>query len=334
MSERAANTTDEMNKQLKQRSGMVMLFSRLIREKPMGTIGLVLVILLFASGILADVIAPYGMNEFTLSDRLAGYSAKHWLGADNVGRDVLSRIIYGARISMIVGVSATLLSTISSTAIGLTSGFIGGKTDLIVQRFIDAWLCFPGLVIYLTMMSIIGAGMLQVILVLGIGGGIGASRGSRALAFWIKESAYVESARAMGATTGRIVIKHLLPNVMPLIIVGFSMGIGGIILAEASLSFLGFGIPPPQPSWGGMLSGEARRYMYQAPWMALWPGVALTLAVYGVNMFGDALRDLIDPRLRGGIGGMGAYGSERAYKALKKLEDKKSKESKKFKRII
>lgn len=334
MSERVTNGAQVAEQEWKRQSGMVNLLSRLVREKPMGTVGLVLVILLFASGILADVISPYGMNEFTLSDRLEGYSSSHWLGADNVGRDVLSRIIYGARISMIVGVSATLLSTVISVAIGLTSGFIGGKTDLFIQRFVDAWLCFPGLVIYLTMMSIIGAGMLQVILVLGIGGGIGASRGSRALAFWIKESVYVEAARALGATTGRIVIKHLLPNVMPMVIIGFSMGIGGVILAEASLSFLGFGIPPPQPSWGGMLSGQARRYMYQAPWMALWPGVALTLAVYGVNMFGDALRDLIDPRLRGGIGGMGAYGSGRALKALKKLEAKKVRQGLRGQRIV
>lgn len=334
MSEKVANDAPVIEQEWKRQSGIVNLLSRLVREKPMGTVGLVLVVLLFASGILADVISPYGMNEFTLSDRLAAPSTTHWLGADNVGRDVLSRIIYGARISMIVGVSATLLSTVISVAIGLTSGFIGGKTDLLIQRFVDAWLCFPGLVIYLTMMSIIGAGMLQVILVLGIGGGIGASRGSRALAFWIKESVYVEAARALGATTGRIVIKHLLPNVMPMVIIGFSMGIGGVILAEASLSFLGFGIPPPQPSWGGMLSGQARRYMYQAPWMALWPGVALTLAVYGVNMFGDALRDLIDPRLRGGIGGMGAYGSGRALKALKKLEARKARQSLRGQRIV
>jgi len=324
MSEQVTISVPTAEEEWKRRSGIVELLSRLLREKPLGTVGLVLVIILFASGILADVISPYGMNEFTLSDRLAAPSAKHWLGADNVGRDMLSRIIYGARISMIIGVSATALSTVVGTALGLTSGFIGGKTDLFLQRFVDAWLCFPGLVIYLTIMSIIGAGMLQVILVLGISGGIGGSRGARALAFWIKESVYVEAARALGASTGRVVFRHLLPNVMPMVIVSFSMGIGGVILAEASLSFLGFGIPPPQPSWGGMLSGQARRFMYEAPWMALWPGVALTLAVYGVNMFGDALRDLIDPRLRGGIGGMGAYGSSRAEKALKKLEARKA----------
>ncbi len=312
-------TTAEVTAAPRKRNRYAGFLVRLVREKPLGTVGLVIVILLLAAGIFADQLAPYGMNEFVLKDRLAAPSARHWLGADNVGRDVLSRVIYGARISMIVGLSATALSTVVANAIGLTSGFIGGKTDLLAQRLVDAWLCFPGLVIYLTLMSVIGAGMLQVILVLGIGGGIGASRGSRALAFWVKESAYIEASRALGASTARIVLRHLLPNVLPMIIIGFSLGIGGVILAEASLSFLGFGIPPPMPSWGGMLSGPARQFMYQAPWMALWPGVALTLAVYGINMFGDAVRDLIDPRLRGGMGGMGEWGAERAKKALAKM---------------
>ena len=309
---------------------------RLVREKPMGTIGAIIVILLFFTGIFADLawlgfpelgLAPHHYNEIHMADRLAPPSAKYPLGADNVGRDLLSRIIYGARISMIIGLSATLLSTVVANAIGLASGYISGKFDILTQRLVDAWLCFPGLVIYLTFMSIIGGGMLQVILVLGIGGGIGASRGSRALVFWIKESAYVEATRAIGSSTSRIIWRHLLPNVMPMIIVGFSLGIGGVILAEATLSFLGFGIPPPFPSWGQMLSAAGRRYMYEAPWLALWPGVALTLVVYGVNMFGDALRDLIDPRLRGGIGGVGGYGMEQAKKALRKRQTKAEKNS-------
>ncbi len=315
----------------RRRARLLGLLVRLVREKPMGTVGAVIVLLLLFTGIFADLswlgfpeigLAPRHYNEIHMADRLAPPSAEYPLGADNVGRDLLSRVIYGARISMIIGLSATLLSTIVANVIGLTSGYVGGKFDIMMQRFVDAWLCFPGLVIYLTFMSIIGGGMLQVILVLGIGGGIGASRGSRALAFWIKESAYVEATRAIGSSTGRIIWKHLVPNVLPMIIVGFSLGIGGIILAEATLSFLGFGIPPPFPSWGQMLSAAGRRYMYEAPWLALWPGVALTFAVYGVNMFGDALRDLIDPRLRGGMGGVGAYGMEQAKKALKKREVK------------
>ena len=301
---------------------------RLVKEKPLGAVGGVLVLILLLTGIFADLqwiglpdvgLAPYSYKEVHVMDRLSPpMTPGYLLGTDSLGRDMLSRIIYGARISMIVGLSATALSTLVSTVIGLMSGYIGGKFDIIVQRFVDAWLCFPGLVIYLLLMSLIGAGMVQIILVLGIGGGISASRGSRSLAFWIKESVYVEATRAIGASTARIVWRHLLPNILPMIVVGFSIGVGGIILAEASLSFLGFGVPPPHPSWGQMIGGPARHQMLRAPWMILWPGVALTLAVYGVNMFGDAVRDLLDPRLRGGVGGMGAYGSGQAMKALRK----------------
>ena len=304
---------------------------RLVREKPLGTVGGMFVLLLLVTGIFADLswlglpdagLAPYHYKEVHLLDRLTAPSGQYPLGTDNLGRDVLSRIIYGARISMVVGLGATALSTVVSTFIGLASGYIGGKFDIIVQRFVDAWLCFPGLVIFLLLLSLIGRGIPQMILVLGVSGGIGGSRGSRSLAFWVKESVYVEATRAIGGSTSRILWRHLLPNIMPMVVVGFSMGVGGIILAEASLSFLGFGIPPPHPSWGQMISGYGRVHMFEAPWMVLWPGVALTLAVYGVNMFGDAVRDLLDPRLRGGVGGMGAYGAEQARKALRKRQAK------------
>jgi len=330
--------TTGMEVERKRHGGLVDLLIRM-KGKPLGAIGAIIVLILLLSGIFADLqwmglpqvgIAPEHYNEPKLRERLqppmterADGTGRYWLGTDSVGRDLLSRIIYGARISLIIGLSATTLSTIVSTVIGTLSGYLGGKIDLILQRFIDTWLCFPGLVIYLTVMSIIGAGMLQVILVLGIGGGISGSRGSRSLIFWIKESAYVGASQAIGCSTWRIMWKHLIPNIMPMIIVGFSMSIGGIILAEASLSFLGFGIPPPFPSWGGMLSGAGRTYMFDAPWLALWPGVALTLTVYGVNMFGDALRDLLDPKLRGGMGGVGSYGTKQASKALEKLRGKK-----------
>jgi len=305
-----------------------------MRKKPMGAIGAVLVLILLFSGIFADLqwmglpnigLAPYHYNDVHLRDRLSPPSSEYVLGTDQLGRDMLSRVIYGARVSLIIGLSATALSTAISTIIGTATGYLGGKVDLIAQRFIDAWLCFPGLIIYLTLMSLIGGGMLQMILVLGIGGGIGGSRGSRSLVFWIKESAYVGASLAIGGSTWRIIYRHLIPNIMPMIIVGFSMSIGGIILAEASLSFLGFGLPPPIPSWGGMLTGSGRTYMFDAPWLALWPGVALTLTIYGVNMFGDALRDLLDPKLRGGMGGVGGYGTKKANKALENMRKKKAK---------
>lgn len=318
--------------QPKSRGRLADFLSRLVREKPLGTVGAVLVLVMLIAGIFADMgwaglpdvgVAPYGVNELHLVDRLASPGGQYVLGTDNLGRDLLSRVIHGARVSIIIGLSASIISTVVAAAIGLSSGYIGGKYDLIVQRFVDAWICFPMLILYLTLMAVFGAGYLQLVLVLGIGGGIAGSRGSRALAFWVKESAYFEAARAIGCGTRRIILRHMLPNVLPMMIISFSMAVGGIILAEASLSFLGFGLPPETASWGGMLSGSNRVFMEKAPWLVIFPGLALTLAVYGLNMFGDAVRDLLDPRLRGGIGGgggLGERGSRMAQKALAKRQ--------------
>ena len=279
---------------------------RLVKEKPLGTIGGVIVLILFLVGIFANFLAPYGYNEMVLGARLQGPSTTYWLGTDNLGRDLLSRIIYGARISMIVGLAVPAISVTLSLIIGGISGYFGGTLDLIIQRFVDTVMCFPGLVIMLTVVAIVGPGLVQVILLLGILGGIGGSvRVTRSVVIGVKSNVYVEAARAIGCKSTRVMLKHILPNIMAIVIVSFSMGMGGAILAEATLSFLGFGIPPPAPSWGGMLSGPARRYMLQAPWMALWPGLALSLVVYGMNMLGDGLRDILDPRLRGGLGRYG-----------------------------
>jgi len=290
----------------KRRPFLIDLLVRLIREKPLGTVGAAIVLLLLLVGILADWLAPYGYNEIWVGTQLAPPSAANWLGTDNVGRDVLSRIIYGARISMFVGLGVSALSTAINAIIGLVSGFVGGKTDLIIQRFVDAWMCFPALFLILTIMAVVGSGVLQVIIVLGVLYGIGGSRTIRSAVMAIKENVYVEAARAVGCPTWRILLRHILPNVMAPLIIIFSLVMGAAIIAEATISFLGYGIPPPIPSWGGMLSGSGRRFMLQAPWLALWPGLALSIVVYGVNMLGDALRDLLDPRLRGGLG---RYGS-------------------------
>jgi len=297
----------------------LVFFRRLFREKPLGTIGLVLVVLLVLVAVLADVISPYGMDEKDLAHRLEGPTAEHWLGTDRLGQDELTRIIYGGRISLYVGLGAALLSTIVSVAIGVPSAYIGGKYDIILQRFVDAINAFPMLIILILVVSLIGPGIWQMITVLGVAGGIAASRAARAAAFYVKENTYMETSRAIGCTTRRVILRHLLPNIAPLLIIGFSISIGGFILTEAGLSFLGFGLPPKYPSWGRMIS-DSRTLTYQAPWMAIWPGVAITLAVFGLNIFGDAVRDLVDPRLRGGVGGIGSYGHERAEKALRKLE--------------
>ena len=244
--------------------------------------------------------------EIHTSDILQGPSAKFLLGTDYVGRDFLSRLIHGARLSLMVGLAATALNVVVAVLIGGISGFLGGKLDLAVQRFVDAWMAFPGLLLLLTVMSIVGRGMPQIIAVLGITGGIVGSRTVRGAVIDIKENAYFDAAESVGSSKWRTFIRHVLPNIMPVVIVIFTINIGGVIISEASLSFLGFGLPPSVPSWGGMLSREGRQFMEIAPWLALWPGLALTLTVYSLNMFGDAVRDLLDPRLRGGGGRLGA----------------------------
>jgi len=289
------------------RSPIADFLSRLLREKPLGMVGAIIVIVMGVTAICADLVAPYGYNDFDLMDRLKAPSGEFLLGTDNLGRDILSRVIYGARISMVVGLGAAAVDVSVAVLIGVVSGFIGGKFDLIIQRFVDAWLCFPLLIIALSVMSILGPGLIQVIFTIGVVWGIGGSRVARSAVISIKENAYILAANAIGASRLRILTRHILPNVAAPVIVIFTLAVAGTIITEATLSFLGFGVPPPQPSWGGMLSAQGRDHMLRAPWMALWPGLALSLTVFGVHVFGDALRDLLDPRLRGGIG---SYGSK------------------------
>jgi peptide/nickel transport system permease protein len=278
---------------------------RLVKEKPLGVIGGVIVVLMLLVGIFANSLAPYGMNESHLMNTLRPPSSTFLLGTDNLGRDLLSRIIFGARISMIVGLGAALLNTMIAIIIGVLCGFLGGLFDTIVQRVVDAWMCFPFLVVAISIMALTGNGMIQVICVLGISLGLSNSRVVRSATIAIKQNVYIEAARTIGSSRTRLILRHILPNISAPIIVMFTISVGSMILAEATLSFLGFGIPPPNPSWGGMLSGSGRSYMFIAPWLAIWPGIALALAVYGINMLGDAVRDILDPRLRGGIGRYG-----------------------------
>ncbi len=296
----------------KRHSFLVGFLIRLVKEKPLGTIGAVITLLLLFTGIFADFLAPYGMNEIHVGPFLSAPSARFWFGTDNLGRDLLSRVIYGARVSVIIGLAASTIATLLSVIIGLLSGYIGGKFDLIVQRFVDGWMCLPGLIILMLIISFLGPGMMTVIIALGITWGIGGSRLIRGPVMGIKENVYVQAATAIGCPTSRILTRHILPNVMAPIIILFSITVPSVILTEASLSFLGLGIPPPTPSWGGMLTGTAREYMFLSPWLAIWPGLALSIVVYGINMFGDAVRDLLDPRLRGGAGRYGVRAKKEA----------------------
>jgi len=272
---------------------------RLIREKPLGAFGAIVFLLFIVSAVFAHQLAPYGENDTQLFNRLAAPSAEHLLGTDNLGRDVLSRLLIGAQVSMLVGVLTAALATVVSLVIGMASGYFGGRFDLVTQRFVDAWMVFPDLVLLIVVISVLGPGMTQIIVVLGLLYGIGGSRIIRGAVMSIRENTYTRAAQAMGGSSLHILCRHILPNIGPVVILLFTSRIGGVILAEAGLSFLGLGVPPPSATWGEMLTGSGRSYMYVAPWLALAPGFCLTLTVFAINVFGDSLRDVLDPRMRG-----------------------------------
>ena len=212
---------------------------------------------------------------------------------------MLSRCLHGAQLSVIIGFCAAGLATFISVFLGIVTGYLGGKVDMILQRFVDAWQSFPDLIILIVVVSVVGPGMPQIIVTLGLLLGIAGSRIIRSAVVSVRENMYVHAAQSTGASTPWILWRHILPNVLPPIIVLFTTRVGFVILAESGLSFLGLGVPPPAPTWGGMLSGSGRTFMFQGPWLALAPGLCLTIVVYATNMFGDALRDIFDPRLRG-----------------------------------
>jgi peptide/nickel transport system permease protein len=275
------------------------LLRRLVRDKPLGAICGVACVLFLLCGVFAHVLAPYGFNQISPINRLKPPSWAFPFGTDNLGRDMLSRCIYGARMSVIIGFSAAALATFVSVTIGVLCAWLGGWFDMLVQRFVDAWMSFPELIVLIVVVSVLGPGAWQIIVVLGLALGIAGSRIIRGAVLSVRQTMYVHAAQSIGAKSRRIVRRHLLPNVMAPVIVLFTNRVGAAILAESGLSFLGFGVPPPAPTWGAMLSGSGRAYMYQGPWLALAPGLCLTVVVFAISMFGDALRDLMDPRMRG-----------------------------------
>ena len=283
----------------RKRGPVLHFIGRLFREKPLGAAGAVVFVLFLFCGIFADALAPYGMNQIAPLKRLRPPSLDFPFGTDNLGRDMLSRCLYGAQLSVIIGFCAAGLATIISITLGVVSGYLGGKFDLVLQRFVDAWMSFPDLIILIVVVSVVGPGMPQIIGTLGLLLGIAGSRIIRGAVVSVRENMYVHAAQSTGASTFRILWRHILPNVMAPIIVLFTTRVGTVILAESGLSFLGLGVPPPAPTWGGLLSGSGRTFMLQGPWLALAPGLCLTTVVYATNMFGDALRDLLDPRMRG-----------------------------------
>ena len=270
----------------------------LARRYPLGAVGAVLVLLFVLTALFAPVIAPHDPLSTNSRASLATPGGIYWLGADFMGRDMFSRIVYGARISLAVAVGATLLGGVLGVLIGLLSGFIGGWLDLATQRLMDIMQSLPLLVMALVMAASLGPSLENTIIAIAIPLVPSVARVVRSSTLSLREQPFVEAARAIGMGEMRIAIRHVLPNTLaPLIVLGTAQ-LGSAILTEASLSFLGLGIPEPYPSWGRMLSESAAEYVRTAPWLVIFPGVAISLTVFGTNLLGDALRDILDPRQR------------------------------------
>ncbi len=272
---------------------------RFVRKKPLGAAGGFLVAVLVLTAALAEVLATHDPITTDSAHTLAPPGTDFWLGTDNLGRDLYSRVVHGSRISLVVGLASTLLGAVVGGLGGLLTGYIGGKVDLVGQRFMDVMQGLPILVLALVMTAALGPSLTNVIIAISVPIVPRAGRVIRASVLAIREFPYIESARALGAGHVRIAFRHILPNTIGPFIVLITAQLGGAILVEAALSFLGLGIPEPYPSWGRMLSIAAAEYAQMAPWLVIWPGLAISLAVFGTNLLGDALRDTLDPRLRG-----------------------------------
>ncbi len=292
---------------------------KFIRQKPLGAFGGILVLTFLVIAIFSPALAPFDATR-TVDKPLLHLTGKHLLGTDSVGKDVFSRVLVGSQISLALALSVVAINVTFSTVLGLAAGYFQGPIDYVIQRSGEVWSAFPGLIALLLIVSLLGPphttqhtgplalfqvawDMRNLIFAFSIGAVFGGSRIVRGVALSLKGSEYVTAARALGATDKRIILRHLLPNVMPYVIVGATQGVGGVILGEAALSFLGLGVAPGTPSWGQDLSGRNRSFFTIAPWVALAPGIAISMTVLGFNLFGDALRDILDPRLRGSRGG-------------------------------
>ena len=295
-----------MEKKPKKKTAFLEFLATLWRTKKIAFLGLMILVLFILVAIFADVLAPQkmvnGMLESHLMDAAKKPSLEHLLGTDAQGVDLLSYMIYGARTSVILGLSCTVLATVISVIIGVASAVIGGRFDLYLQRFIDAWQCVPGMLIMLILMSILGPGMLSMIVVLSVPPGIGGSRMIRSAAISVKDSGYCNMSKMLGGKNIWRMIHHVIPNIMPLVLMNLANSLGGTIMMESTLNFLGFGVDLNTPSWGYLLTSQGRSKMYTAPWIGLAPGLAITIMVFAAAMFGDGVRDILDPRLKGGMG--------------------------------
>lgn len=271
---------------------------RAAKHNPLAAAGVVLVVVFVLFAVFAPWIAPQDPARIDLAARLSGPSAAHWFGTDELGRDILSRIIYGARISMLVGASVVAASLLLGLIVGSIAGYYGGRVDRFVNVVVmNAFLSFPGILLAIAFVAFLGPGIFNLIMALSIGGWVGYARLVRGQVLAAREREFVEAARALGAGDLRIITRHILPNIIQPVIVQAAIGMAGAVLAEATMSFLGLGVPPPTASWGSMLN-DGRSHLFDAPHLVLFPAVAVMLAVLSFNFIGDALRDYLDPRSR------------------------------------
>ncbi len=277
-------------------------FWRSLRRQPLAFIGIALMILFLIMAIFAPLLAPYNPAALDLLHRLQPPSGAHWMGTDELGRDILSRIIYGARLSLTVAVSVVGISLFLGLIFGGIAGYYGKWIDISINTFLmNAFLALPGILLAIAFVAFLGPGLLNLILALSIGGWVGYARLVRAQVLAVREREFVEAARAIGASDLRIFVRHILPNILQPLIVQAAIGMAGAVLAEATLSFLGLGVPPPAASWGTMLN-DARPFLFDAPHLVIFPAIAVALCVLSFNFLGDALRDYLDPRTKIAIG--------------------------------
>jgi peptide/nickel transport system permease protein len=272
---------------------------KFVRTKPLGAAGGAIILAMLVVGAFSEVLAPYDPYQADYGLQFTRPSVEHWFGTDEFGRDLMSRLIYGARIALFVGFSASFIGCTIGGLLGVMSAYAGGRVDLFLERLMDMLLAFPQLILALAIASILGPAVQNVVIAISIPIIPRAARVVRATALSVKENVYVEAVQALGASRPRVVLQHIVPNVVAPYIILLTAQLGGAILAEAALSYLGLGAAEPTPSWGLMLSGSALSYAEKAPWIAIFPGIAISLGVFGFNLFGDSLRDALDPKLRG-----------------------------------
>jgi peptide/nickel transport system permease protein len=291
-------TVEQLARAGEPRARWISAIFQFIHQRPLGAIGGFLILTMVVLAATAGWIAPYDPLETDYGAMIAAPSAAHWLGTDAYGRDVLSRIIYGSRTALMVGLGASLIGATLGSLIGVASAYFGGRVDLIVQRIMDVFFAFPVIILALAVVAVLGTGAGNVVLAIATPMVPRCARVVRASALSVREMPYVDAARACGFRHGRIILRHMLPNVMAPILIMATAFLGEAILLEASLSFLGLGVQEPTAAWGLMLRGAAVEFAETAPWMAIFPGLAISLGVFGFNLFGDSLRDALDPRLR------------------------------------